>query len=337
MPIPPRRIAVLQALFVTFLWATSWVLIKRGLAHIPALTFAGLRYSLAALCLFPFTLARARRGALRHLPPRERARLVALGLVVYTLTQGAQFLALAHSPAVSVSLLLSFTPVVVLLVGRIVLAEATTALQRGGVMLGVAGALVYFAPYASAGGGWVGLAAAAVATGGNAAATLLGRSTNRSTQLSPLAITGVSMAIGGQPLLVIGMLTQGMPPLRLSDLVIVGWLAVVNTACAFTLWNHALRALSAAEASAINNTMLAQIAALAWLLLGEGLDVRRGIGALLVEGGALTAQLRHSPKSRARREKSRNDPRRGGGKGAGKEAGKEKDQHGGRDGRDDAR
>ncbi len=32
--------AVVEALFVVFLWATSWVLIKIGLEEIPALTFA---------------------------------------------------------------------------------------------------------------------------------------------------------------------------------------------------------------------------------------------------------------------------------------------------------
>ena len=39
----PQFKAVLQALFVTFLWSTSWVFIKFGLVDIPALTFAGLR------------------------------------------------------------------------------------------------------------------------------------------------------------------------------------------------------------------------------------------------------------------------------------------------------
>jgi drug/metabolite transporter (DMT)-like permease len=42
--------AILQALLVTFLWSTSFVLIKIGLQDIPALSFAGLRYSLALLC-----------------------------------------------------------------------------------------------------------------------------------------------------------------------------------------------------------------------------------------------------------------------------------------------
>ena len=39
---PSRSAAGAIALFVVFLWATSWVLIKAGLVEIPALTFAGL-------------------------------------------------------------------------------------------------------------------------------------------------------------------------------------------------------------------------------------------------------------------------------------------------------
>ena len=54
--ISPQTRARFQALFVTFLWSTSWVLIKIGLQDIPALTFAGLRYGLAFLCLLPFLL-----------------------------------------------------------------------------------------------------------------------------------------------------------------------------------------------------------------------------------------------------------------------------------------
>ena len=37
--------AVLQALFITCLWSTWWVIINLSLKDIPALTFAGLRFS----------------------------------------------------------------------------------------------------------------------------------------------------------------------------------------------------------------------------------------------------------------------------------------------------
>ena len=56
--------AVLQAFLVTVLWSTSWVVIKLGLKDVPALTFAGLRYSLAFICLLPFILVQLHRRPL---------------------------------------------------------------------------------------------------------------------------------------------------------------------------------------------------------------------------------------------------------------------------------
>jgi drug/metabolite transporter (DMT)-like permease len=56
-----HAISVFQAVFVTVLWASSWVLIKLGLrASLPALTFAGLRYTLAFVFLAPFVLLSAK-------------------------------------------------------------------------------------------------------------------------------------------------------------------------------------------------------------------------------------------------------------------------------------
>ncbi len=54
--------AVLEALLVTFLWSTSWILMRIGLREIPALTFAGLRYTIAALVLLPGVWSACRGG-----------------------------------------------------------------------------------------------------------------------------------------------------------------------------------------------------------------------------------------------------------------------------------
>ena len=112
-----RSRAVLQALLVTFLWSTSWVLIKLGLrANLPSLTFAGLRYTLAFLCLAPFVLFNpGYRATLRALPRPTWARLTLLGVVFYALTQGAQFVGLSLLPAATLTLLLNLSPVVCLL------------------------------------------------------------------------------------------------------------------------------------------------------------------------------------------------------------------------------
>ena len=51
---------------------------------------------------------------------------------------------------------------------------------------------------------------------------------------------------------------------------IIVWLAVVHTAVAFTLVEPLVASrLTAIESAAINNTMLIQIAALAWIFLDE--------------------------------------------------------------------
>jgi drug/metabolite transporter (DMT)-like permease len=72
---------------------------------------------------------------------------------------------------------------------------------------------------------------------------------------------------------------------------LVLWLAVVNTAFAFALWNHTLRTLGAMESNVLNNTMLAQIALLAWIFLGESLNGRQLLGVGLAMAGIAIVQL----------------------------------------------
>ncbi|MBE7468211.1 MAG: DMT family transporter [Anaerolineales bacterium] len=292
MNVSPHFKAVLQALFVTFLWSTSWVLIKFGLADIPALTFAGLRYSLAFLCLLPFVWRPAHRAALRKLSGRDWLRLIGLGLLFYSVTQGAQFVGLAHLPAATVNLLLSFTNIIVPLLGLFFLAESPTRWQWLGGGLSLAGAALYFYPAAVPPGQILGLIVVGIGVLANAGSAVLGRHVNRAGHLSPLIVTLVSMGVGSLALLAAGIIIQDWPTLSLSNWAIIGWLALVNTAFAFTLWNLTLRTLSAMESSLINNAMLLQIPFLAWLFLGETITGRELVGLALAGVGILMVQLR---------------------------------------------
>lgn len=288
----PHVQAVAQAFLVTFLWSTSWVLIKIGLQEIPALPFAGLRYTLAFLCLLPFALRSGQLASLRRLSAGTWARLVSLGLLFYSLTQGAQFLSLVYLPALTTSLLLSFTTILVAFLGIFLLGERPTAVQWGGMALYLAGVLIYFYPFFLPRGQVIGLVVACVGLLANALSAILGRHVNRSGELEPMAVTVVSMGIGAAVLLTGGVAVQGLPYLTVTHWAIILWLAVVNTAFAFTLWNHVLRTLSAMESSIINNTMLFQIAVLAWLFLGEPLGWREAAGMVLAALGTLLVQVR---------------------------------------------
>ncbi len=290
--ISPHVRAVGQALFVTFLWSTSWVFIKFGLVDIPALTFAALRYTLAFLCLLPLALRSAHLASLRNLSTRDWLGLLGLGLVFYAVTQGAQFLSLAYLPAITVNLLLSFTTVVVSLLGIALLSEKPTLLQWAGVGLSLGGALIFFYPASFPAGQQFGVMVALVGVLANAFSSILGRHINRSGNLSPLAVTVVSMGIGSAALLGVGLTVQGLPALNWLNWAIIIWLAVINTAFAFTLWNLTLRHLSAMESSIINNAMLLQIPVLALLFLGESISLKEGVGMVLAGAGILIVQLR---------------------------------------------
>lgn len=287
----PHRFPRLQALFVTFLWSTSWVLIKLGLEQIPAVGFAGMRYTLAFLLLAPALMASAaRRAELRRLTRSDWLRLSLLGVVLYSLTQGAQFVALEYLPAVTLSLILSFSPAAVALLGATFLGERLSRRQWLGVGCFLLGAAIYFLPLRVP-LQIVGLAVAAVGLLSHSFASLLGRAVNRRGDLHPLLVTVVSMGVGSLLLLAVGFAVEGVPRLHLSGWVIITWLAVVNTALAFTIWNHTLRSLTAIESTLINNTMLVQIAILAWLFLGEPLGAREAVGLVLAVAGVLVVQL----------------------------------------------
>jgi drug/metabolite transporter (DMT)-like permease len=290
----PQVLSVLQAVFVTVLWASSWVLIKLGLrASLPALTFAGLRYILAFACLMPFVLLNAgNRAALRSLTRNDWGRLACLGVVFYTLTQGSQFLSLAYLPAAMVSLLLNLTPMLVGLFGIIFLREHPSPRQWFGIALTVMGVAVYFLPVDAEGVQAFGLLIALGGVLSNAVSSLLGRQVNRLSNISSLIVTFISMGIGSIFLLVVGIVTQGFGKFDLQGWLLIAWLAIVNTAFAFTLWNHTLRTLSAAESSIINSLMMPQIAILAFVFLGETLTGKEILGLGLVGLGVMVVQLR---------------------------------------------
>ena len=291
---PSRITAILQAIFVTFLWSTSWVLIKIGLrSNLPPITFAGLRYGLASLCLAPFVLLNSGyRLALRRIPRSGWIRLTLLGIVFYTLAQGAQYVSLAFLPAVMVNLLLNTTPILVGLMALVVLKEPPTILQWVGILLAVIGTGVYFLPYGIQTVACVGLAMALLGVLANAVATLQGRQANRDLSLSPLLVTFVSMGIGSVLLLGTGLVVQGFGQPALLDWGIIVWLAVVNTAFAFTLWNNTLRTLTAVESSILNSLMMPQIALMAVVFLGEKIAGKEILGLLLVGLGVIVVQLK---------------------------------------------
>lgn len=284
--------AIFLALLVTFLWSTSFILIKWGLAEIPPLTYAGLRYTLAFLCLLPFTFKNKNIVVIKSLSKKDWYKLISYGFLFIALTQGTMFIGLLLLPAVTVSLWLNFTPLIVAAMGIFLLREYPTFLQWGGAMLFIVGILTYFIPISLSDSRGFGLLIMTLGVLANSSSSVLGRDINRTGRLNPLVVTVISMGFGSIVLLTIGIIIQGLPPISTQNIIYLLWLAVVNTAVAFVIWNHTLRTLTAIESSIINGTMLIQIAILAWIFLGEGISFKEIIGMSIAAIGALLVQLR---------------------------------------------
>lgn len=287
-------ISIFQALFVTFLWSTSFIIIKWGLIEIPPITYAGLRYIIAFLCFIPFVAKRKYITEIKELKAPQWEKLILLGFVFYTFTQGAQFLGLSLLPSVTVSLMLNFTPLIVAVMGIFLLSEKPSVLQWFGSALFIVGIITYFFPISLIGNQGVGLAIMFIGVLANAGSAIIGRDINRNKDISPLVVTFISMGVGAIILITIGISMDGLPEISFNTWMFLIWLAAVNTAFAFTLWNLTLRTLTAMESSIINGTMLIQIAVLAWYFLDENISFQEGIGMVIAAVGAVLVQIKKS-------------------------------------------
>ncbi len=291
-----RAFSIFQAFFVTILWSSSWPIMKIGLEAIPPLFFAGLRYFIASLILVIIVLSTPKnRKMIKTISRRWWIKLVIYGLIFYTFTQGAQFVAILYlEDTITASLLLSFTPILVLILAIFLVKEKPNLAQILFVFTALVGALMYFYPFVEIQTSIlviIGLIAAIVGLVANALSTIMGRAINKSQKFSPLVITTISMLIGSVVLLVSGIIIEGIPVLSLTSIGYILWLSFVNTAFAFTLWNNVMRKLQAVEISIINNTMLVQIAILALIFLNERPSVLEWIGVAIVAVSALLLQI----------------------------------------------
>lgn len=285
-------ISILQALLVTFLWSTSFIIIKWGLIEIPPITYAGMRYILAFLCFIPFVAKKKYIDEIKQLKTTQLKKLFLLGFVFYTFTQGAQFLGLSLLPSVTVSLMLNFTPLVVAVMGIFLLSEKPTILQWIGSATFIVGILTYFFPISLIGNQALGLLIMLIGVLANAGSAIIGRDINRNKDISPLVVTFISMGVGAIILIIIGITMDGLPDISFKVWIYLIWLATINTAFAFTLWNISLRTLTAMESSIINGTMLIQIAILAWYFLDESISIQEGIGMVIAGIGAVLVQIK---------------------------------------------
>lgn len=282
-----RFFAIIESLLVTLIWGSSFIFVKVGLGYLGPLTMAGLRYFSAFVILLPFIVRKSK--TLRSIPGRSWVHLFLIGLSGYTIGNGALFWGLRYLPTTTVSFLMSVTPLLILFAGVLWLREVPTRWQVIGVVVSLIGSGLFFSKGLEAGEP-LGVLIVFVGLFNFALFGILGRSAARERQLDTLVLTALPLAMGGGILLLVALPIEGVPKFTLTALGIVLWLAVVNTALAYMLYNHSLRILSALEMNIMLNLAPLVTAFLAWLLLDERLDRLQVGGILTVILGVILVQ-----------------------------------------------
>ena len=282
-----RIVAIGESVLATTIWASSFVFVKIGLEYMGPLTIAGFRYFLAFLILLPFLI---RKGMIRQ--PISRGiwlRLFAIGISAYTVGNGALFWGLKYLPATTVSFLMSLSPLLILIGGAVWLKEIPTRWQVFGIVVSLSGSVLFFSSGLKSGEP-VGIVIVIVGLIGFMLFGILGREIAKVKQLDTITLTTIPLAIGGGFLLLIAFPLEGMPLLSTKSVGIVLWLAIVNTALAYVLYNHSLQILTALEMNVMLNLTPLGTALLAWWFLGERLGFVQIIGMAVMIIGVIFVQ-----------------------------------------------
>jgi len=290
---PSYPLAILEAVFVNIIWASSFIFVKLLLKDLGPLTIGGLRYFIGFLVLLPFML---RKGRLDALPRRMWLRLLLIGLSAYTIGNGAMFWSLKYLPATTVSFMMSMITLLVLFGSILWLKEIPTRLQTVGILVTLGGTALFFLVGLKPGEP-LGMAILSIGLISFTLFGVLGREAARGQKVDTLSLTAIPLALGGGLLLLVALPLEGLPHASPGTWGLVLWLAAVNTALGYILYNHALQVLTAFEMNVMLNLSPLWTALMAWFLLSERLLLWQWIGMVIVVVGVALVQRRQGIKS----------------------------------------
>src|ERR1700733_7038622 len=135
--------------FICFVWGTTWLAMKVGIATVSPGVFAGLRWTIAGAVILAFRRARGDRIIP---PPRLVPRLIFVSIILITLNQIIQLYGLKYITAGLGAVISSaLTPIALLLFSITAGQERFSPRQVGAIGIGIAGVLMLFGPRALAG------------------------------------------------------------------------------------------------------------------------------------------------------------------------------------------
>jgi drug/metabolite transporter (DMT)-like permease len=268
------------------IWGSTWLFIKLGLADLPPITFAGVRFVISCGILFPLVW-------LRHLSlPKTRSEwflLVGTGVLSFSLNYGLVFWAEQYITSGLAALLQAMLPAFGLVLAHIyVPAERMTWVKIAGVVLGVCGVGVVFSNQLAISGrlALAGCVAMVLSAFFAAYSNVLVKTHGKN--LNPAVIAAFQMFFGLIPLLLYGITLEGNPfSFRWTPLAILCllYLAIVGSVVAFLLYYWLMQNMDVTKTMLISLVTPVVAVILGMIVLDEQLSWRTLVGGAMIIAG----------------------------------------------------
>lgn len=295
---------------MVLIWAVNFPVAKLGLNAIEPLAFNALRFPLAALVVFA---ALRSRGALPMPQPRDRLRIIMLGLLGNLIYQQFFIFGLDRTRAGTASILLAGTPIITALLSAAVGHERVGWRAWVGACATVGGmALVVGGGVERGAGSLTGELLLISSSFAWAGYTVGSRSLIE--RYGTVPVTAWTLSVGATSILLVG-----LPAVFRTDLGALppgAWLAVLYSGAlsigvAYLIWYYGVRHLGNTRTSVYSNLVPVFALLVAWLWLGEVPLPFQVLGASIIIGGVMLVQTKRregAPAQRTRRTAMRGLP-----------------------------
>jgi drug/metabolite transporter (DMT)-like permease len=283
---------------LAFIWGSTWLVIKVGLADLPPFLAAGLRFALAAGVLA--VVARARRIPFPR-DRREHVLLLGVGTTMFWASYGIVYWAEQYIPSGLTAVLFATHPFFTLILAHLILAtERVTARKALGVAIGFLGVLLVFRGNLTLDHPRGATAAAVLLL--SPLASAMGNVTVKrwGTHLHPFQLSILPMAYGAAALLASSLAVERGARVEWSPVAMgsVLYLAILGSVVAFVGYYTLLREVAVTTLNLMSYVYPVVAVVLGYLILGEVLDRLALAGATFVLAGIAVATWRRGAFSR---------------------------------------
>src|ERR1700752_7869 len=270
-------------LVLCFIWGSTWLFIKLGLADLPPLTFAGIRFVIACFILLIIILLRRLRLPTDY---SDWYLLALTGVLSFSLNYGLIFWGEQYISSGLDALLQATIPAFGLVFAHLHLpGERMTWSKVVGVVLGVLGVGIVFSNQLVVAGprAFAGCVAVVLSSIFVAYSNVLVKA--RGKHLEPAVLAAGQMFFGLIPLLIVGISFEGNPIyFRWSTIALISlfYLAIVGSVIAFILYYWLVRNMDVTKSMMI--ALVAPVVAvlLGMLVLNEEISWRTLVGGALI-------------------------------------------------------